>query len=749
MPDIFTSVWVEISQSFKDRISFFIDADVYLNRLCKRTGTRMVDMHNNSTAINGRWGQILLLHRLLMKKQWKKLNKSKTSKRLLKGCKRQKLLTEQMKDHCEAIKDGNTSAKLDAKDSNGLIYEISAKHEIVASRTLQETDTLQEEQEKDEPEFTTADFQLHRAETIAEDTESSDREPVGKLESKYERDESKDSIDSDDEKELKVNEMQTNEEELHPKKSLKVFKCTKCDFTSNHRNSLRDHGLRVHSAIPEKCQLCEKVFPSCQHLKRHMICHQNLQCICDVCGKVYKTARTLEKHRKTHCSNFQLPNFECLQCKNSFSSKAVLENHIETQHAGKKASFLCATCGKVFTRKYSLQQHQLLHTGSRLTCDVCHKSFSCESSLRDHKNIHSDLKSYQCPVCFKSFNQRTSLQKHSKIHAGNKSFKCAECGRGFTQKQALQRHERSHKGLKPFTCKICHKSYGDAAIIRKHLILVHKINKDPLKWKEDIIQNELDSSFVASYEPLDQRHLERNETQIPTYNSYEGSDMISTENINEMQLPMATDHNAKALPAALPEDLSMSTPEVHHIQSQMHQIPLTMYQHSQTLYSDHVDPSGVDHGVYPTQHDLSSVAATYPYIPSSQTQPDQNLDNNHVSSNPYLATSQPQTVENMEDNTATPLPYLSNQPHPQSHVEEDHNSSSHQYSDAMLEMTNTQRPEGQTAKHAPADNDSTENLSLSTLYAYYSSLASQYLNMTGYNGYSQPTEDQQQSQQNV
>lgn len=748
MPDIFTSVWVEISQSFKDRISFFIDADVYLNRLCKRTGTRMVDMHNNSTAIHGRWGQILLLHRLLMKKQWRKLNMSNTSKRLFKGCRlqRQKLLTEQRKEHCEAIKDVNTSIKLDAKDLNGLISESSANHEIAASRTVQKTDILQEEQAKDEPRVTTADCQLHCEQTI---TESSDREPVDKLESKYERDESEDSINSDDEKELKMNEIQTNEKELHPEKSLKVFKCTKCDFTSNHRNSVRDHGLRVHLAIPEKCQLCEKVFPSCQHLKRHMVCHQNVQSICDVCGKVYKTARTLEKHRKTHCSNFQLPNFQCLQCKSSFSSKAVLENHIETQHAGKKASFLCATCGKVFTRKYSLQQHQLLHTGSRLTCDVCHKSFSCESSLRDHKNIHSDLKSYQCPVCFKSFNQRTSLQKHSKIHAGDKSFKCTECGRGFTQKQALQRHERSHKGLKPFTCKICHKSYGDAAIIRKHLILVHKINKDPLKWKEDIIQNEFDSSFVATYEPVDQSHLERNETQIPTYNTYEGNDMISAENINEMRLPMATDHNAKSLPAALPEDLSMSTPEVHHIQSQMHQLPLTMYQHSQTLYSDHVDPSGVDHGVYPTQHDLSSVAAAYPYISSSQTQPDQNLENSHAPSNPYLATSQPQAVENMEDNTATSLPYLSNQPHPPSHVEEDHNSSSHQYGDAMLEMSNAQRPEGQTAKHAPADNDSTENLSLSTLYAYYSSLASQYLNMTGYNGYTQPTEDQQQSQQNV
>lgn len=72
---------------------------------------------------------------------------SNTSKRLFKGCRlqRQKLLTEQRKDHCEAIKDVNTSIKLDAKDLNGLISESSANHEIAASRTVQKTDILQEE----------------------------------------------------------------------------------------------------------------------------------------------------------------------------------------------------------------------------------------------------------------------------------------------------------------------------------------------------------------------------------------------------------------------------------------------------------------------------------------------------------------------------------------------------------------------------------------------------------------------------
>jgi hypothetical protein len=271
--------------------------------------------------------------------------------------------------------------------------------------------------------------------------------------------------------------------------------------------------------------------------------------------------------------------------------------------------------------------------------------------------------------------------------------------------------------------------------------------------------------------------------------------------MSEMHIPITTEHNAKSI-AALPEDLSMSSQDVHPIQTQevhsiqtqevhpiqtqevhpiqtqevhsmptaMHQLPLSLYQHSQTLYSEHVEPAGVDPGVYPSQHTLSSVS-TYSYLTSSQTQPE--IANNHASSNHYLASSQPQSsenmednptsshpylssqthpppqsAENMEDNPASSHPYLSTQTHPQPHVEEDHTSSSHQYSDSMLDLASAQRPESLTAKRLP-DTDVAENLSLSTLYAYYSSLASQYLNMSGYPGYTQPTDDQEQSQQNV
>lgn len=730
MPDIFTSVWVKLSQNYLDKTPNIINAGVYLKRICNRTDTSLVSNHDGTTIIHGQWAQILLLHKLLTSRHRKKICKRNISERLLQKYRIQRQRKTRDVKKIQKSEDIPVALKSNGSRESNSANNNLGKHVIRKSKTC---GIFEEKLANDVSEITELDCQIG----VNEMSLRKRRE--------VEKNDSEATSIHEDENDAGCfpNQMETDvNEKMHLDKTQNAFKCLKCDFTSNHKNSVRDHELRIHFAVPEKCHLCKKVFPSSQHLKRHMITHKHSQCICDICGKIYKNSRTLEKHKKIHAINYKTPNFECLHCKKSFSSKSVLENHVETQHAGKKPAFLCATCGKAFTRKYSLEQHQLIHIGSRLLCDVCHKSFSCESSLRDHKKIHSDMKQYKCLVCSKSFKQRTSLQKHSKIHTGDKSFKCTDCGRGFTQKQALQRHERSHKGLKPFTCKICHKSYGDSAIIRKHLILVHKINKDPLKWKEDIEQNEYDSSFDISYNPVEQNNVERSETtQMATYNTYESGELIPTENVTAIQLPITNEHNAKSLPVTLPEDLSMSTPHIHHIQSQMHQMPMSMYQHSQSLYNEHVDPSGVDHSVYPTPHDLSSVA-NYPYISSSQTQPDQNVDNNnHDPSNPYLTTSQSQSADNMEDNPTTSHPYLSSQPHPPPpHVEEDHNSSSHQYSDSMLELTSTQQPEVLSPKRTP-DTDSTENLSLSTLYAYYSSLASQYLNLSGYTGYNQQTDD--------
>uniref|UniRef100_A0A669E8L8 C2H2-type domain-containing protein n=1 Tax=Oreochromis niloticus TaxID=8128 RepID=A0A669E8L8_ORENI len=95
--------------------------------------------------------------------------------------------------------------------------------------------------------------------------------------------------------------------------------------------------------------------------------------------------------------------------------------------------FMCDVCGKSFTRKKSLREHQTVHTGARpYSCQTCAKSFST------------------CDECDKAFKCRMGLLQHRVVHSGEKPFTCPTCGLSFGLKYNFQRHLRLHSGEKPF-----------------------------------------------------------------------------------------------------------------------------------------------------------------------------------------------------------------------------------------------------------------------------------------------------------
>ena len=81
--------------------------------------------------------------------------------------------------------------------------------------------------------------------------------------------------------------------------------------------------------------------------------------------------------------------------------------------------YQCDFCEKLFTNKYHLQSHLVVHTGERaFVCKTCKKTFGRKSTLRAHMTTHTKVSNFMCTVCEKACNDNNSLEEHMRMHTG-------------------------------------------------------------------------------------------------------------------------------------------------------------------------------------------------------------------------------------------------------------------------------------------------------------------------------------------
>ncbi|CAM4549403.1 unnamed protein product [Lepidochelys kempii] len=104
--------------------------------------------------------------------------------------------------------------------------------------------------------------------------------------------------------------------------------------------------------------------------------------------------------------------------------------------------FQYTECGRLFSRKANLLQHQRMHKSYK--CAQCWKSFSHNSALTQHQEMHCGEHTFECAVCGDHFTRSSSLVIHQKIHSKEKPYQCTECRECFLTIPELVSHWGLH-----------------------------------------------------------------------------------------------------------------------------------------------------------------------------------------------------------------------------------------------------------------------------------------------------------------
>ena len=188
-------------------------------------------------------------------------------------------------------------------------------------------------------------------------------------------------------------------------------------------------------------------------------------------------------------------------------------------HGNRDSMLYCKECGKTFSSKTSLKEHEQEHVMH--LCKECNKNFQNENEMEMHLRYHKENRNsfndggkysvakssskkqtqkqvmFACEVCKDNFVSENDLKDHRRKHTENE-FNCNECSEIFTSKKLLLDHvkdhvhpelEQSHKSNKEprriesyekqiisskYQCSKCDNNYFDMRKLRRHDWRAHR-----------------------------------------------------------------------------------------------------------------------------------------------------------------------------------------------------------------------------------------------------------------------------------
>ena len=168
-------------------------------------------------------------------------------------------------------------------------------------------------------------------------------------------------------------------------------------------------------------------------------------------------------------------NFKCEKCTKTFGRLPHLRRHIKIIHEGIK-EFECKDCKIAYGQKTQLDNHLF-----KVHISIQNNSQNMDTTIANHekamltKESSKQQQIFTCKECSKMFNAMASLRKHVEIiHQMERKFKCIKCEKSFGQSGTLKTHIKTiHEGIKNYKCKKCSAAFANLMQHNLHFMKAH------------------------------------------------------------------------------------------------------------------------------------------------------------------------------------------------------------------------------------------------------------------------------------